>query len=296
MFWRIIATIGAGTFALGALDVWSADCPKVAFGGGGRSVTYSCVSASSADGMSPTAAGLLMMLGAAAMLGLAWGPIIWQNRKAAGAPYGGVYGGFASSAQSSSPLSDPSEASGAGTNESGLNMSDNDIMGSFTAQTLQIPPVPVEISWGSADTSGGGIRVAVASRGDEIVRLIANPNKVALHGAGYLTIADLRYRVTDDLAAADQLISDVLTTCGDPRVAADLDAKRSGPDDEHAVHDAPTSDDVAEDGPSSNDDPNLSEGRQQAIARLRELKTLHDEGILTDDEYDAKRKAFVDLI
>ena len=79
MFWKIVATLGSLTFIFGGLDVLSADCDAVDFGGGGRSVTYSCVRPGTDGAMSPGTAGALMLLGAAGILALVWGPSIYRS-------------------------------------------------------------------------------------------------------------------------------------------------------------------------------------------------------------------------
>jgi hypothetical protein len=78
MFWKIVTTVGAATFLLGGLDALSSDCDAVEFGGSRRSITYSCSAPGADGGMSPGAAGALMLLGALALLVVAWGPSVYR--------------------------------------------------------------------------------------------------------------------------------------------------------------------------------------------------------------------------
>lgn len=82
MFWRIIGTLGAGSFVLGGLDIASTEgCDSVAFGGSGRSATYTCTFGMFEGDMSAGSASALMVVGGFAVIGLLWAGVISRIRR-----------------------------------------------------------------------------------------------------------------------------------------------------------------------------------------------------------------------
>ena len=178
-------------------------------------------------------------------------------------------------------------------------------LGSFKARTLAHPVDEVRIWWKPARTVGV-LRVQISSSKEELVRFIRNSDQIALDGAGYLTLDDLQYRLADDRRKAEQLLDDIDAFC--PAAGeTDDNGNLTQPED------ATASDKIESDGDDGSEvlvpvddsswrDPATVERtvteaqRREAIERLRELKSLHDEGILTDDEYQQKRQRLVDII
>jgi hypothetical protein len=81
MFWRIVGTLGAGSFVLGGLDIASTTgCGEVDFGGSARSSTYTCTFGEYPGEMSAGAASLLMIFGGIAVIALLWMSVIRNNR------------------------------------------------------------------------------------------------------------------------------------------------------------------------------------------------------------------------
>jgi hypothetical protein len=75
MFWKIVGTIGAGSFILGGVDILTTEgCGSVDFGGSGRSSTYTCTFGEYQGELSAGAASSLMILGGLAVLVFAWIP------------------------------------------------------------------------------------------------------------------------------------------------------------------------------------------------------------------------------
>ena len=77
MFWKVVGTLGAGSFILGGIDILSTTgCESVNFGGTARSSTYSCTFGMYEGEMSSSAAGGLMIAGGLLVIALLWGSII----------------------------------------------------------------------------------------------------------------------------------------------------------------------------------------------------------------------------
>jgi hypothetical protein len=82
MFWRIVGTLGAGSFVLGGFDIASTSgCESVDFGGQGRSTTYSCTFGLYPGDLSAGAASGLMIFGGLGVIGLMWAGVIRRSRR-----------------------------------------------------------------------------------------------------------------------------------------------------------------------------------------------------------------------
>lgn len=82
MFWKIIGTLGAGSFVIGGLDIASTSgCDQVDFGGSGRSSTYTCTFGQYPGDLSAGAASTLMIVGGLAVIWFLWASSIRQNRR-----------------------------------------------------------------------------------------------------------------------------------------------------------------------------------------------------------------------
>lgn len=255
--------------------------------------------------MTSTSAGMLMMLGAVAMLAIAWGPLFFQNRQ----PTHDTAPESRRAAVTGSPsrtmthtLESPQRSA-----EVRDDYDEQTELGSFKARTLAHPVDDVRIWWKPARTLGV-LRVQISSGKEELVRFVRNPKQIALDGAGYLTLDDLRYRLADDRSKAEQLLQDIDAYCPSPGQVGDTqDPSRSddsvASDNARIVGDEGREEAVPVEG-SSRQEPATVEGagkvseaaRREAVQRLRELKSLHDEGVLTDDEYQRKRQHLVDMI
>lgn len=81
MFWRIIGTLGSGSFVLGGLEIASTSgCESVDFGGTARSSTYTCTFGQYPGDMSASAASGLMIVGGLAVIWFLWAGVIRRNR------------------------------------------------------------------------------------------------------------------------------------------------------------------------------------------------------------------------
>lgn len=219
MFWKIVATLGAVTFLVAGLDALSLDCDAVEFGGSRRSVTYSCTAPGADGGMSPGAAGALMLLGALAILVVAWGPSVYRATADTRDLKQGSWNQF--TAGTDTPSREEPE------------------------QHLQTPATPTLTDEAVSETL---LRSEVSNlEGPEAVfapLLAVDPQ----HAAPSTSREDRRNNGTVDAGQA-----------------AGLKAK-----------DSTARADIAE--------------------SLRQLKALHDEGLLTKDEYETKRKALADQL
>jgi hypothetical protein len=82
MFWKIIGTIGAGTFILGGIDILSTTgCDSVDFGGAGRSSTYTCTYGEYPGEMSASTAGGLMVVGGLIVICLLWASVFSKSKR-----------------------------------------------------------------------------------------------------------------------------------------------------------------------------------------------------------------------
>ncbi len=82
MFWRLVGTLGAGSFILGGLDIASiSGCTEVDFGGRARSATYTCTFGEYPGDLSAGAASGLMIVGGIAIIYFLWARIIRENKK-----------------------------------------------------------------------------------------------------------------------------------------------------------------------------------------------------------------------
>lgn len=75
MLWRILGTIGGGSFIFGGIDILSTEgCTSVDFGGSGRSSTYTCTFGGYQGELSAGAASSLMIIGGLALVAFLWIP------------------------------------------------------------------------------------------------------------------------------------------------------------------------------------------------------------------------------
>ena len=82
MFWKIIGTLGAGSFVIGGFEIASTTgCESVDFGGSGRSSTYTCTFGNYPGDMSAGAASALMIVGGLTFIWFLWAAVIRRNRR-----------------------------------------------------------------------------------------------------------------------------------------------------------------------------------------------------------------------
>ena len=82
MFWKVIATLGAGSFVLGGLDIASTPgCDQVDFGGSGRSSTYTCTFGTYQGDLSAGAASTLMIVGGLALIVFLWAGVFRRSNR-----------------------------------------------------------------------------------------------------------------------------------------------------------------------------------------------------------------------
>ena len=332
MFWKIVATLGAVTFLVAGLDALSLDCDAVEFGGSRRSVTYSCTAPGADGGMSPGAAGALMLLGALAILVVAWGPSVYRATADTRDLKQGSWNQFTAGTDTPSRSAGKAPVSTRSDNRPQLSYRFRAVR---PRPTLRNPSGQVDI-WFSESDDKVCIReidsdekytsTPVGWTGPDRANLVENRSRGAKFRVNgqeniaaarrFVKMLERRQNVlvgdteepeqhlqtpatptlTDEAVSETLLRSEVSNLEGHESVFAPLLAV----DPQHAAPSTSREDrrnnGTVDAGQAAGLKAKDSMARADIAESLRQLKALHDEGLLTKDEYETKRKALADQL